>query len=261
MKKLSIIAAAALVVMTACNNKSVDQKLQEFEDEVMAMTEKAEKEFSAITDEAGQDAFMEKYYEKIIAYHRQVIKKNKDNRVGLEAFRNVCNLLEPEEAEAIIASLNDSLKTDPFIERFSAQLEMMKSTAVGQKFTDFEVDGVKFSDYVGKGKYILVDFWASWCGPCKAEIPNIKNVYEKYHGDDFDVLSVAVWDEPEATKAAAEEHGIVWNQIVNAQRIPTDIYGISGIPTIMLFSPDGTILNRTMRGEEIEKVVAEALGR
>ena len=136
-------------------------------------------------------------------------------------------------------------------------------------FTDFTVlqdpkdpaSAVKFSDFVGKGKYVLVDFWASWCGPCKREIPNIAAVYDKYKGDDFDVLSIAVWDKPEDTAKAAAEHGVVWSQIINAQKIPTDIYGIEGIPHIMLVGPDGIILKRDLRGADIEKAVAEALGR
>lgn len=139
-------------------------------------------------------------------------------------------------------------------------------TQEGDMFTDFEIaqpDGsiAKLSDYVGKGKYILVDFWASWCGPCKREIPNIKAAYEKYKGDKFDVLSVAVWDKPEDTAAAAAEHGVVWNQIVNAQKIPTDIYGIEGIPHLILFGPDGKIVKRGdgLRGPGLEKTLSELL--
>ena len=134
----------------------------------------------------------------------------------------------------------------------------------GQRFTDFSAflpDGssASLSDFVGKGKYILVDFWASWCGPCKREIPNIKAAWEKYKGDNFDVLSVAVWDNPEDTAAAAAEHGVVWNQLVNAGKVPTDLYGIQGIPHLILFGPDGTILARGFRGEEIEATVAKFL--
>ena len=132
-----------------------------------------------------------------------------------------------------------------------------KATAEGVKFTDFEVKGSKFSDYVGKGKYILVDFWASWCGPCKAEVPYLKNVYEKYAGKDFDILGVAVWDKDKATEKAIKDLSLPWNQIINAQSIPTDLYGIQGIPHIILISPDGTILKRNLRGADIEAEVAK----
>ena len=107
----------------------------------------------------------------------------------------------------------------------------------------------------------MVDFWASWCGPCKREIPNIKAAYEKYKGDKFDVLSVAVWDKPEDTAKAAAEHGVVWNQIVDAQKVPTDIYGIEGIPHLILFAPDGKILKRgdALRGPGLEETLSKLL--
>jgi len=143
---------------------------------------------------------------------------------------------------------------------------LVTSTEPGAMFTDFEAvqpDGTtaKLSDYVGKGKYILVDFWASWCGPCKREIPGIKAAWEKYKGDKFDVLSVAVWDKPEDTAKAAAEHGVVWNQIVNAGKVPTDIYGIEGIPHLILFGPDGVILKRgdVLRGPGLQEELSKIL--
>ena len=117
----------------------------------------------------------------------------------------------------------------------------------------------KLSDYVGKGKYVLVDFWASWCGPCRAEIPNLIKVYNQYKGKKFEVLGVATWDEPDDTKKAIEELKIPYPQMLNAQKAGSNAYGITGIPQIILFGPDGTIVKRNLRGDAIEKTVAEVL--
>ena len=141
--------------------------------------------------------------------------------------------------------------------------EAASKSAVGQMFTDFqaEFDGktYKLSDYVGRGKYVLVDFWASWCGPCKAEIPNLIKVYNQYKGDKFEVLGVATWDEPKASLKTIEQMKIPYPQILNAQRAGSDAYGITGIPQIILFGPDGTILKRDLRGEQIEATIKKLL--
>ncbi len=133
----------------------------------------------------------------------------------------------------------------------------------GDMFKDFsatyEGKTTKLSDYVGKGKFVLADFWASWCPPCRKEIPNLINVHNKFKGDKFTVLGVATWDEPDDTKTAIKELGINYPQMLNAQKAGSDAYGIQGIPEIILFAPDGKIVARGLRGEAIEKAVSEAL--
>ena len=259
MKKILFAAAVAAVAMS-CSTQTTAEKRAAYEAAVNELMEAYQQE--TISDDEVE--------QKLIDLSLETIRKNADDSVALDALSNIYYMVDNDVLEEALSSIKGDMAQSDLVVKVKSSLEAKKATAEGMMFTDFTVvqdendpegSTVKFSDYVGKGKYVLVDFWASWCGPCKREIPNIAAVYDKYHGDDFDVLSVAVWDKPEDTKIAAAEHNVVWNQIINAQKIPTDIYGIDGIPHIILFGPDGTIVKRDLRGEAIEAAVSEALGR
>ena len=195
----------------------------------------------------------------------QFIIDNYQTILGAIILEDASELFSPDEFNTHYKNLGTLAKTYKSIHQAYETNKKIAQTAEGKQYTDFtiengNIDGTKaaLSDYVGKGKMVLVDFWASWCGPCIQEIPNLKNIHEKY-GDKLTILSVAVWDKRDATLKAIEEHNTPWAQIVDAAKVPTDIYGISGIPHIMLIGEDGTILNRNIRGAQIEEAIKKNL--
>ena len=280
--KVLLIAAAALVALTGCKQKSAEEVLADFRSGM----EQIEKEYYANVeglDEDAADKLLDDAIARIADSGKKIIKKHPaDAEIAPAVLGDIYHYLSDEELSALIASLGEEVRGSELVSAISEGLQVRMSTAVGQKFTDFTVDHVagvdkagnpiyekkSLSDFVGKGKVMLVDFWSPWCPPCKAEIPNIKAVWEKYHGDDFDVLSVAVWEESRRmtwrnTIDTAKVYDMRWLQLNNGHQEPASLYGIEGIPHMILFDKDGTILKRgdDLRGAKTMKAVAEVLGR
>ena len=196
---------------------------------------------------------------------RQYVADHKDDVSVILVLTHpaMTSLMDCNELLALYEQTSDKVKESQKMKELKEKLDCMSTTAPGQMFADFEAEyngtTQRLSDYVGKGKYVLVDFWASWCGPCRAEVPNLIKVYNAYKGAKFEVLGVATWDEPDNTLKAIEELGIPYPQIMNAQEAGSKAYSIYGIPEIILFAPDGTILKRGLRGSDIEKAVKEVM--
>jgi peroxiredoxin len=156
---------------------------------------------------------------------------------------------------------------DEAIVKIKNNVEKMKATAVGQKFTDFEMQTpegktVKLSDYVGKGKVVLVDFWASWCGPCRREMPNLVEAYAKYKNKNFEIVGVSLDQSADAWKEAIKKLNITWPQMSDLKYWNCEgaqLYAVSSIPHTVLIDGEGTILARGLHGDELQEKIAEAV--
>ena len=218
--------------------------------------------------EDWQPVWAEYYEQKIrpslLGYLKQQIISNKDNGVGEYAFRDysmACNTDEMDALQTEIGNWLNSLKT---VQAIKARFEALKRTAVGKPFVDIagentEGKETRLSDFVGKGNYVLVDMWASWCAPCREEIPNLAEIYNTYKDKGLVILGIATWDKKDRIIKAIEDLNMTWPQLLDTRQKVMELYGVNGIPHIILFAPDGTIVARNLRGDEMKQKVAEIM--
>lgn len=205
----------------------------------------------------------------LFSYLKDTYEENKTNAIGalvMEIYLDYNAEVNYEEVLQMLEGSAPVVTTYKYLAEKLAKLETLSHTAVGKPFIDLDLTdfktkkSVKLSKVIS-GKVALIDFWASWCRPCRAEIPHIAQIHEKYGGKDFVVISLNVWDKHDAQAKAIKDLNMTWMQLTDATKISTDTYGIEGIPQIMLIDKDGTIIARDLRGNEIEQAVKRALGK
>ncbi|WP_343669649.1 TlpA disulfide reductase family protein [Chitinophaga sp.] len=173
--------------------------------------------------------------------------------------------INPTEITPIYNKLGKTLRNSPSGKEFATRLESARKTAIGQPAMEFslpDADGKQVSLASYKGKYVLVDFWASWCGPCRAENPNVVKAYSKYKDKGFDILGVSLDDKKEKWLAAVQADNLPWTHVSDLKgwkNAVAEQYGIRAIPQNLLLDPKGVIIAKNLRGDALEKKLEEVI--
>lgn len=237
-----------------------------------AETEKLKDEASTIQEKLSP------YYEELRQASIAYINDNPQSYLSLQSMRFLTMDMKYEEARAMYDKLADTFKSTALAKEVEGEIENMKKGIPGAAAGDFntvDIIGkpIQLADF--KGKYLLVDFWASWCVPCRKGNPHLVEIYLKYHKSGLEILGVADDDSnPDAWKKAVEKDQIgMWHHVLrgfkmnretgemNRENDISEGYNISSLPTKILVGPDGTVVGRFGSGgekdEDLDKMLAE----
>ncbi len=227
---------------------------------------KAIQEDTTLSDEQRQAKMneLEAKEEKAMDMIYNTIEQNITNAVGIHLLPSYASAFSEEKQQALVEKVPAEMVNDN-IKRIKDHLDLVAKTAVGQKFADFEMktpegNNVKLSDFVSKNKYTLVDFWASWCGPCRQEMPNVVEAYKIYKPKGFEIVGVSLDRDEESWKKGIAELNITWPQMSDVKYWDCEaakLYGVNAIPATVLIDQEGTIVERNLRGEALKKRLAE----
>ncbi|MDR0412284.1 MAG: TlpA family protein disulfide reductase [Dysgonamonadaceae bacterium] len=263
MKKVIYVFSFLLVCISCEKPKSDYQIAQDSETLLNKLEDRYEAEKDTWDDRAKAqfEEECESQYEKVKAGYARFFEKNINDSTAQRIFSTSkwARRLSQEQMEGILAAAGNAFRETELYKMHSERLYNMKTSTPGNPFKDIvsknpQGNGIKLSDYAGKGKYVLLDFWASWCPPCRAEMPRLVELYNRYKGADFEIVGYSLDKDNEAWKKGIEQLNMTWPQLSDCafwDSPAVKSYAVQSIPCILLIGPDGKIIERGLTGEDL----------
>lgn len=183
-------------------------------------------------------------------------------------FRQRVPYLDYKQMREGVAKFDTTLINIVYLKQVTERANTLEKVDIGRPYVDFELADttgqmVKLSDVAGKGKYVLLDFWASWCPPCRAENPNVVANFKKYGDKGFTVFGVSLDKDAQKWKSGIINDNLSWTNVSDLKfwnSVPAAMYGVGSIPSNVLIDPQGIIVARNITGEELTEELEKALG-
>lgn len=251
--------------------QSYEEQRQTFDNHLQSISQLYLKDYLAgqLTDStfnALKRAF-DKEQHGLESLTRKYIMANTDNVTSIYLFLQNSFLFSPDEQRRLIANAATTFKKNPAIQKLSRMLSRQKSVEPEMPYTDLSLQTpdekvVTLSQYVGHGKYVLLDFWASWCPPCQRQTPYLKQLYRQYGKEQFAMVGISLDTDRNDWLAYVRDHDMEWPQLGDPRGWDSEAilsYVIQGIPHLVLIGPDGTIVANNPSQEELDTLLSTRL--